>query len=814
MNRLSPCLWLGLVFAAISGMAGQASAQPLRAEIVGVGFPANVATNYVARQGSWLPILVKLDLPGTEFFEGELRCEVPDLDGDRVVYRAPFVLTGGQSRRVFCYVSCATAELVGGLTLDVVRSDGAAVLSLPVPAFDFVRSDRMLVLDLSDTAVTSLRLIESRNQSPDEDTFLDRRYYRTPIVTRGEARNLPDQWWGLEAIDVVVWDKPEPGALSPAQSAALVEWVKRGGQLLVGVGETWPVLQRSDLAPLLPLQGDSTTENTAHLPRFFRELTEAGQDRFGAPVAVATVRATDDARSYRDQLPSGQVVDLFADRLVGSGRVTTSAVALNDLASVKLKPEEFWRELIDLNRFTDAFVRNATEQVNSAIGFNVSTALYPPLIDPIDFKAYGTVFLLAALAFVAAYILIATLGSWTWLRRRSLAHLSWTAFAIAAVVFSVISLGAVRVSRGFSRLHSMAMLDLESGARAAQGPVYFGYRSAGRQLLDLSMPGGDDFLRPLTAATNKTVEYATPLRYEAQPGKAELDGAPIRATLKQFEGYWAGPLDGTIGTRLVASRRTGRITPESWIANDLNVKVVGGYLLYLDPRINDPSLLEGLPRHAAGYEQSYRNFIRPRQGEDAAKLQQVGGSSRVPPAFNVLIVELQPINAGEQSASLGQAEYRAYEQAVDRWLRSTKPILAQRPELPNLWSQQITWVGNLANPFGVQFDATWNAAALACTRDLYLPSRAGEFDKFGRTISTAGLMDCDVTHWLVPQQAVLLLFLDAPAPATITVGNPPRPLRVQQGRTILRVRAPLTYTNESPPSRADIPDPTWSLETD
>ena len=123
---------------------------------------------------------------------------------------------------------------------------------------------------------------------------------------------------------------------------------------------------------------------------------------------------------------------------------------------------------------------------------------------------------------------------------------------------------------------------------------HFGYSSPLRTSVDLSLAGAGCFLRPLSPGPAPTSWYATPQRYAATPANALLESTPLRATLKQFEGLWQGELNGAVRCELTIDRRSGELTAGSWLQNDLDVPIAGGYLLYTDPR------LPGTPLRAAG----------------------------------------------------------------------------------------------------------------------------------------------------------------------------------------------------------------------
>ena len=166
---------------------------------------------------------------------------------------------------------------------------------------------------------------------------------------------------------------------------------------------------------------------------------------FDAQISVAVGEPAKDALvTLQDRLPNNRPLNLISIRCVGSGRVIATAARLHDLIGPGLS-DTFYSELVDLNRNQKSFQENEAEV--GILGHNVQW-LYQPMIAQIEFRRLASARVFAAFAFVAAYILVATYGAWAWLKRHSLTHISWTAFAAFAVVASALSLGAVGLSRG------------------------------------------------------------------------------------------------------------------------------------------------------------------------------------------------------------------------------------------------------------------------------------------------------------------------------------------------------------------------------
>ena len=764
--------WVTALMLACCGPA--AWAQRVQGDVKSVGFRAPVQTGHVVRYGQWFPILVELNVLGTEHFQGELRFEGQDLDGDRVSFvQSPVVLTaGGGMRRVWTYGVITDAD---SKTVDVIDSNGALVVKLPAPAYEPISNDVMLVLDISERPVDYLKMrLASAGAVVAGDAWGAREFYRSIIVSNLPTKDLPDRWWGLEAVDVIVWDRPTPDRLESAQLEALIQWVRNGGQLVVGLGSSWPRIQKTALAGILPVKGNLATFEVSKLERYFERFVGAQDpDReFRAPVSVAMVKAARGRATFKDVVqPANRTVDLIVMDQVGSGRVALVAASLRELTA-EMPRSAFLRELFDVSAHGDKFKEKEGEAAFSMTAIRREN-LYKPLVREISFERSAGLLVLLALGFVVAYILLATFASWVWLRRRNATHLSWTAFAVFAVVGSALGIATVGFTRGvFAQVHAVSLVDLDAGKSDARAHCLFGYRSPRRQRVDLTLPGEGTYLRALARGPSQISKYATPERYRAVTGAAMLAGTPMRATLKQFEGFWRGSVNGTVRASISVDPRSGRVLPASWVSNDLDVDLIGGYLLFLDPRHSfDPVRPAGV---TAPYAAKYK------------------GATEVPPAVNVLAVRLPAIRSGERSAgALGAPEYRKRDAEWARWNSLGGRNEKKEPELPTLHDSQQEWVGSVRAVVG-GMDKTLSAAALLSTRNLYLHCVGAEYERVGTWISTAGLVDADVSHWLMSGQGVLLLYSHEPGPAVMHANG--QPVRSKYGRTLYRVRVPVQLT--------------------
>jgi hypothetical protein len=770
-----------------AALVATAAAQ-IQGDIKQFGFSGGSgATRLLVREGQWAPVVVQLAVQGSQPFQGKLRCQCSDLDGDRVAFiEEPVTLTPSAGMKRFWGYAVTFSENLnmasaapGLVNLDVLNDAGDLVVRFPLPGWEYLDNDTLLVVDISDQPVVGLSRLQGLGLPTDEEGYRNvPRLYRNAVVGKLSALDLPDRWFGLEAVNVLVWDQPDPDALTNAQLEALIQWVNNGGQLVVGLGSAWNRVQKSRLAAIMPVQGDGPVVTVNTLTTFFQKMVDptSKMTEFKQPVAIATpAPAPHGVVTYRDT-GAGRQLNIVTMGNVGSGRVVAVAARLPDLTARDMTAR-FLYEIIDFNRKGDDFYKHECDRDKMAgLITGSSHALFGDLTRPVDFGAIGGLFLFAAILFVIAYIGVATLVSWWWLRQHALTQLSWTVFAVFAVIASALGIGAVGLTHGvFGEVRGVSLVDLSSGATEARAYCLFGYRSPRRQRIDFTLPGDGNYLRAMARGGGTLSVYATAERYDAIPNRALLANTPLRATLKQFEGFWHGQLDGSIRARLTADQISGRITPDSWIANDLPTGLAGGYLLYLDPR--------------DGYAMPGR--VTSQTGSRLPKLKKL---KDVPAAADVLVVEIPPLDPnGSQVSNLGAKHYADVDQALTRWQAQRDDNPLNQPELRTLFDVQSSWIGNLVSPSLA--DPTLLAALLLSTRSLYLNCSADDFQSVLSRLNAEGLLDRDITHWLLRGQAVLLLAATDGGPAHLCADG--KPLKTKSGFTLYRVRCPIAYTRQA-----------------
>lgn len=595
----------------------------VRARISRVGLSAGGAQ--LVRDGAWSFAEVVLSHEGSGPFAGVLEVRQPDRDGDIALSRTPVALApGGEPRPYAVYFVASSASTPAGVTIRLMSEDGrvvpmvdesgAARSDLTSDMITLLGQETGIVLDLSTPPIPLLvARLASGDTRRGEDSV---RWEVRPL----DPRSLPRRWIGLELADAIVLDDPDPTQLDSAQMEALIDWVRFGGRLVLGVSRNAAVLMQSRLADILPatILG---TERASEVQEFSQKILEDLSHDLDAYYAAKPI-----LRCRMRPLPGAVSVPASASRLqgldpliyracVGRGTVTLVGASLRELLAPLTpktrksgsgdEPEvqeadastvEFQRALV-LERVIG--IGRGRRMTDPAYSF---VSLFELVRSTIGFQRVGSAYLLAAVLFAVGYALTASLGTWTWLRRRQMVHHAWSAYTVVALLATGVGGGAVMALRGVStRIEQTSIVDGQADSGLAVATCLFGVKTPNHARLDVRLPNGsgaDDVevaeiegygsLRvapPDSAGTLGSERFVAPLSYEVTGGGQLLHDLPVRATLKELEGFWEGSLPGRLEAELHMTRvRVGDGTVERFargthIRNRLGVDLRECHLL-------------------------------------------------------------------------------------------------------------------------------------------------------------------------------------------------------------------------------------------
>lgn len=552
-----------------------------------VGFPT-LRTGAVVRPGAWAPVIVDVALTGPQqAFDGTLRVAQFDGDGDRCYDRVDVHLraeTGG-NQRVYLYVPMNLSRERGALSVEVIGPEGEAVevlcqgeltyLAAASQELQTIADDDLLILSMSTGAIGRVQdLLGPENTA---------QFTRELHVGHMSPLDLPELWIGLEGVDYIVWDDARPDELTERQLAALLEWVRQGGTLLIAASRTASAVALSKpLNAVLPVDiGDVVPVEDLDLRYTLVGPVAPGEDAtatFPYPVPVARCTLREGATSVAGDEVLGRGV--LTRRRVARGQIIFSAITLRDLFTAPGGAAEFFRDLFCL-----------LEQKDPTEVPVLAVSLFGNVISAVSFSRSASHYLLVAGLASIGYVALATFGSWGFLHRRGWTHHSWSVFALVALGASALAIASVQSLRGFGEtLHQLSIVDADADEPYGHATVFLGLKTSSDKRLDLWLPSDrllatepgltTCFLRPLPSPPDPgtaLTSFADPEEYRLVPGSAVLDDVRVRATLKLLEGRWTGPMGGKLTGQVTV--RNLRIIHGSHVVNNLGVDLRNCMLL-------------------------------------------------------------------------------------------------------------------------------------------------------------------------------------------------------------------------------------------
>ncbi len=513
--------------------------------------------------------------------------EVPNAEGDIAEYGRSVVLNPGSRELLWLYAPLSPhtmddtrwtvrvfeerdgqrrRELGGDPRISPARS-GSRRVELDTGMIAVVGSARMRLEDYTSTG----------NRRPPGAHEL------TLIVSGIAPQAMPDRWEGLSAFEAVVWSDAVPQQLRVDSAAALREYVRRGGHLIIilpeagnpwglgALGETWlddlllgqaPRKVDVMLSELMPIISKTRLPPVRDFELSLRVFKEIG-GRFNA---------LDNRYEPLVALGDGRVIAV--QRLVDFGRITIIGIDLTSqrLASMRLpQADAFWNRILgrrdDTPQPNELVTMDETDpRMLSHGSVNEVTIGDGRLLDHVNKPGQAARGLMAAVLLFAAYWVVAGPGGFFFLKHQRMARHSWLVFAATAGVFTAIAWSGVRfLSQSDTEFRHVTFLDhvVRPGTSLGSEPHYQRAVSWGSLYLpkygtvDVSIepdPGesGQNLLFTWEAPPPKAPDrFPNVDRYLIDVGRSPANyKLPVRATATQLYMNWLGALDPDWGGTL------------------------------------------------------------------------------------------------------------------------------------------------------------------------------------------------------------------------------------------------------------------------
>ena len=445
------------------------------------------------KTGKWAPVDITVRSQNEPFI-GELVIEVRNFFSDARIqrYATPIKLgaTERQATRFYVYCPKIATKLVT-LLMPITGTQGAVSrgrsaasralteISPPTP----IALKDYFVLALAPSGDKLKQFLDKKNIGEDAQAHV--RYLPN-------ARALPTQWIGYDAVDILVIREVAltERNVTKSQQTALLDWVQRGGTLIVSGGSNFRYLQGSFIEPFLPvwLIGVETVDTFQTDRSNLRVAMPPGKHEriiFKPKASCQVVLGTDETIA-------------IAKRNFGSGQMLCLAFDYNTLFNVRnfsqptgtqAKQEAgatFWRRLLETHGKSPRHLaeryaphRRHEEKIDAQFLKKMPTQV--PLIKLLAMALPVYLFSFGAVLFI--------------LKRRGRSY--W----IGGVILVLVSLSAIGLARRGWFPNSIAaeqfsILTMYPERQRAHLQRYVALRATAREETSFRMPQGT-FIRPL-----------------------------------------------------------------------------------------------------------------------------------------------------------------------------------------------------------------------------------------------------------------------------------------------------------------------------
>ncbi|MCZ6676055.1 MAG: hypothetical protein O7E52_02270 [Candidatus Poribacteria bacterium] len=560
----------------------------------------------IYKRDRWVPLQVVITSQN-EAFDGEIRVEVRSIFSGELIqaYSTPLSLTRAdrQRRTIYLFLPGISTQL----TLQLMSREGHTRIAQEItPEFPKRATDLVML------ALTPKRDVLSRwHEKP-----LGQKEEGHAFVAYADFTHLPAYWKGYDSVDVFVLRGVSLAAhrISARQQQALLDWIQRGGTLLVSGGIDFRHLRGSFLEPFLPVDLVALRTET--------HLTEAMQ-RFGFE-AGPPFDLIEFKRKPGTQMLVGNEEQIYvAKRSFGSGQIINLAFDYN-VPPFSESPGvgEFWTWLLKAEgrspRYAEAryeAYRKHNEKIQRLLTSRPSTQA--PLI---QFLA----------AFLSVYVL--SFVGLTWWAGKRKAKAYW----IGGVSMTMLFTGALIFSRNVVPSSVSAtrfsILSIYPQRARAHLQTYIGLLASASTETQIQFEGGT-FIKPLTSTA------APPLHLveakDSQLRRAALDPWVTRAYIA--ESFIDFPIRGP-GWHLTQQQGAGRTTGVQ-IQHHLSTELENVWLIDEGEYTYFASIPPDTRAEAKDSSQAPHRFPSPALSESRKQFIQILASEGV---LRYLIQEAQP----------------------------------------------------------------------------------------------------------------------------------------------------------------------------
>ncbi len=543
---------------------------------------ARIGVGGRARPGDWAAVQVVLTNNTDRLREVLVRATIPDPDGDRAAYERTILSNPGATQSVWLYVYLPFS-LARGTSVSVTAFEAEETGESGAARFRAGRELGSDVLTLSNPVLATASMIGvlgDRTAAVDQYVMRDNRYDYAPTghelteILGLQMPDLPDRVMGLLPFEAIVWTGAgqgrEPTELSLDQAAAVREWVRRGGHLVVVLpqaGQAWLGRADNPLADIMPTATPMLFEGVDLNP-MRRLLTDQETVTLPESFSVTTLKPDPAAGPY-DAMPIlSTPADLAAPgladqplvirRLVGQGAVTIVGIDLSrpTLAAIRaVDADVFWNRVLGkrINLLRADELQDAQNKGYLNLPRSDKTLDGGISADIAKTAEAAAGLLLAFVVFGLYWLIAGPLGHFL-LRRRDLRRHSWVGFVGVAGVFTALAWGganAIRAKRVTG--NHLTFIDHVYGQPSQRTRSWINvhvprYGDVNIATGNAADPADDQWHASIApwddpdSGPGGWAGFPDSREYTVQARSPDDVNVPFRSTAKQLRVDWAGPI--------------------------------------------------------------------------------------------------------------------------------------------------------------------------------------------------------------------------------------------------------------------------------
>jgi hypothetical protein len=614
----------GLVASLLLGECASAAAVDVKQD-VHIGLPGGVLRGaqrrfWSRRTNAWAPVYIPLEA-SEAVTPGAFQVVVESTDSDEVPFRIAQqlpALQAGEKRTLLAYVPPSSGTRFAVTLRD---ADGKVVKSLvnlnsSAASHQVIEPHGLLYLTLGST----LSGLATAITPPGNDKEPGDPEQGVPGFTVIQnADELPDRWYGYDAADMITLATSNEPFLSVLERdervrSALLEWVRRGGRLVVCVGRNAALagrlLEKLNVDCAIKGKGPRKTPLTALVTYSGRDAVGAQQKWPSREIEVAHLIPGPSADVLVQDEPTAEDLQkrpLVVQTSCGSGRVIVVAVDLDsEPFTVWAGQPAFWKKV------QAEFAPRAGEAQRIELAANLQQSLETFGEVPVISFGWVALFLLGYIALVGPidYFILKKV-----FKRL---ELTWITFPIVVIAVSVIAYLGAYSSKGsdlWTNKVDLVDIDLHGGAPQVQGTTWWSVFNPRSQSFTVGLepavpgwftPAGDDgTAAPATVSLLETPSHGVPgspglfrRAYEYAGNATGVRDVPVPVwATRTFTSSWRVPLSAKETPPIEADLRLSRdgTSLTGTLVNDLPVELQGATLIYRGKLYPVGSLMHGQP---------------------------------------------------------------------------------------------------------------------------------------------------------------------------------------------------------------------------